>query len=264
MEDKNGFGLLEQETSKENANVQPYDLDELAFALEIPENEDAYNEEENDNETPENKVEEKPEKEKRQKRGKEENEGVPMKQALAATNITCTIIKHGCAVYSGEPSSEFDIPDKDRKEIQLAWADYIEVTGQAFSPLQGLVFSVGAVGMYYGVKAHRVKTQKDKVKKETARLIRSGQISNDGSIIQTGITAAPEKEYVGRKQFQVHKNGYYMKDVAGNSVNVSEATEKAEDWIIEIINTKKREQWSNSQINQHILDIIKNISHVNV
>lgn len=272
MNAENPAGLMEQETTKLNGSAPTlpnFNTEDFAVTDDNFDDDDFAFEDESEGETPENSHEnsEKEGSEKTRKKreagsGKrdssQEDDGLIRKQALGAVNVFSIGLKYICAAYASENPDEFAVSKRDKEELTDAFEAYIAVKGEVMTPEQALAASLLSVAGYYGFKAHSIRMDKKKNKGIARQLVKDGsmEIKNGEVVTGTKLTEAP-KIYTGRRQFKIFKStGCYCKTEKGQDLTREEAKEKAPDWIIQMWERAKSEDWSEAETNKRILEII--------
>lgn len=259
--------LMSQETEKLNGFAPTiFNEDDFKPVSDDVLDDDEFSfEDESEGNSPENpsEISDKKDTEKQSRKKKNatsiEDEGVLQKQAAGMTTLYCIGLKYACGAISGDSPEEYVVSKADREDLTVLFSDYMAIKGEILTPEQKLLMGLGAISLHYGGKAWQSKQEKKRNKGLAKKLVQDGSLSfgKNGEVVTgTKLTEAP-KVYTGRRQFKIFKStGCYSKTEKGLDIPLAEAKEKAPDWIIKMWETARKEDWTESETNKRILDII--------
>lgn len=168
-------------------------------------------------------------------------------------------------IAASDDYDKYAFTEREKREANKVISQYLESMGDFMTPQQRFFSFIGFFLVVRSIIAYMDREENIKSKKR-AKEIQETPAYRQAATPQPdqnfGTRKKPDSglEGVERRQFQTHKNGRYHKTPDGNIyLSKDESTYQAPKWIHETYHEKLNDGWSKGRINQHILDLLKNM-----
>lgn len=157
-----------------------------------------------------------------------------------AAKIVSALFGTAGSMIGGGPRRSYKLDDEDQEELAEAFADWFEVTQFNMTPGEALIGVIIALSIPTGDRVW--KDRQAKLKREefdearrTAELNKIQYGERSEQAVEAKVQVMKVKPKIGRKQFDVDADGFYEKSKGGKYISKANRTEKADEYIEEII-----------------------------